>query len=34
VLHHLDALVGAGAVAFRALHSTGWEQMAQPTFDG
>jgi predicted dinucleotide-binding enzyme len=33
VLHHLDALVGAGAVAFRALHSTGWEQMAQPTFD-
>jgi predicted dinucleotide-binding enzyme len=33
VLHHLDALVGAGAVAFRALHSTGWEQMAQPMFD-
>jgi predicted dinucleotide-binding enzyme len=33
VLHHLDALAGAGAVAFRALHSTGWEQMAQPTFD-
>ena len=33
VLHHLDALVGAGAVAFRALHSTGWEQMAQPTFN-
>ncbi|MDT7577568.1 MAG: 8-hydroxy-5-deazaflavin:NADPH oxidoreductase [Pseudonocardiales bacterium] len=32
VLHHLDALVGAGAVAFRALHSTGWEQMAHPTF--
>jgi predicted dinucleotide-binding enzyme len=32
-LHHLDALVGAGAVAFRALHSTGWEQMAQPIFD-
>jgi predicted dinucleotide-binding enzyme len=34
VLHHLDVLVAAGAVAFRALHSTGWEQMAQPTFDG
>jgi 8-hydroxy-5-deazaflavin:NADPH oxidoreductase len=33
-LHHLDVLVAAGAVAFRALHSTGWEQMAQPTFDG
>jgi len=33
VLHHLDVLVAAGAVAFRALHSTGWEQMAQPTFD-
>ena len=32
VLHHLDALVDAGAVAFRALHSTGWEQMAQPVF--
>ena len=32
-LHHLDALVGAGAVAFRALHSTGWEQMAQPAFN-
>jgi len=32
-LHHLDVLVAAGAIAFRALHSTGWEQMAQPTFD-
>ena len=32
-LHHLDVLVAAGAVAFRALHSTGWEQMAQPMFD-
>jgi predicted dinucleotide-binding enzyme len=31
-LHHLDVLIGGGAVAFRALHSTGWEQMAQPTF--
>lgn len=31
-LHHIDALVAAGAVAFRALHSTGWEQMAQPEF--
>jgi hypothetical protein len=34
VLHHLDVLVAAGAVAFRALHSTGWEQMARPTFGG
>ena len=34
VLHHLDALVAAGAVAFRSLNSTGWEQMAQPTFGG
>lgn len=33
-LNHLDALVAAGAVAFRALNSTGWEQMAQPTFGG
>jgi 8-hydroxy-5-deazaflavin:NADPH oxidoreductase len=32
VLHHLDALVSAGAVAFRALHNTGWEQMARPMF--
>ena len=31
-LHHIDALVAAGGVAFRALHSTGWEQMARPMF--
>jgi 8-hydroxy-5-deazaflavin:NADPH oxidoreductase len=33
-LNHLNALVAAGAVAFRALNSTGWEQMAQPKFGG
>jgi predicted dinucleotide-binding enzyme len=34
VLHHVDALSAAGAVAFRALNSTGWEQMARPVFGG
>ena len=32
VLHHVTALVAAGAVAYRALNSTGWEQMARPVF--
>jgi 8-hydroxy-5-deazaflavin:NADPH oxidoreductase len=32
VLHHVDVLAAAGAVVFRALNSTGWEQMARPVF--
>jgi 8-hydroxy-5-deazaflavin:NADPH oxidoreductase len=32
VLHHIDALVAAGAVAFRGINTTGWEQMARPLF--
>jgi 8-hydroxy-5-deazaflavin:NADPH oxidoreductase len=31
-LHHVDALAAAGAVAFRAFNTTGWEQMADPLF--
>jgi 8-hydroxy-5-deazaflavin:NADPH oxidoreductase len=32
VLHHVDELTRAGAIAFRAFNTTGWEQMADPTF--
>lgn len=31
-LHHVDALTAAGATAFRAFGTTGWEQMARPLF--
>ena len=31
-LHHIDALVRAGAVAYRAFNTTGWEQMQRPMF--
>ena len=33
-LDHVDALAAAGATVFRAFSTTGWEQMAQPLFDG
>jgi 8-hydroxy-5-deazaflavin:NADPH oxidoreductase len=32
VLHHVDAFTAAGATAYRAFNSTGWEQMARPVF--
>jgi 8-hydroxy-5-deazaflavin:NADPH oxidoreductase len=32
VLHHVDALTTAGAIAFRAFNTVGWEQMARPAF--
>jgi predicted dinucleotide-binding enzyme len=32
VLHHVDALTAAGAVAFRGINTTGWEQMERPLF--
>lgn len=32
VLHHVDAFAAAGAVVYRGLNSTGWEQMATPLF--
>lgn len=34
VLHHVDALRAAGATVFRAMNTTGWEQMARPMFGG
>jgi predicted dinucleotide-binding enzyme len=32
VLHHVDTFTAAGATAYRAFNSTGWEQMARPSF--
>ena len=32
VLHHVEAFTAAGAIAYRAFNSTGWEQMARPVF--
>jgi predicted dinucleotide-binding enzyme len=32
VLHHVEAFTAAGATAYRAFNSTGWEQMARPVF--
>ena len=32
VLHHIDTFTAAGATAYRAFNSTGWEQMANPVF--
>jgi predicted dinucleotide-binding enzyme len=32
VLHHVRTFTAAGAVGYRALNSTGWEQMARPVF--